>query len=322
MLASRDPQAARDSAAVVNLRARLLDCGTIADAVTLHWETPGFLNELIEFNKPKLIIHTASYQSPWEFGQGNCRWAALVRNAGYGITFPLQAYLAIRVAGAIKESQHKPILVNACYPDTVNSAVHASGLPIFCGLGNIMILAALLQSAAKDDLTMIAHHYHLSELQKDRPAALPRVWRNGEEQAILAEQFSWSYLLTSMEVNHVTACTALPLIQACLSDCRELKTHVPGPNGLAGGYPVVLDRGNLHLRLPEGVEIAEAVRWNTEAALQDGVQVAEDGHVRFSERACSLLSNISAELARGFHLNDLSAATDELLKIRQVLRLK
>src|SRR5579871_2185931 len=83
VLASRDPQAARNSAAVVNLRAKLLDCGTTADAVTLHWDTPGFLNELIESNKPKLIIHTASYQSAWEFGQGRCQWAALVRNAGY-----------------------------------------------------------------------------------------------------------------------------------------------------------------------------------------------------------------------------------------------
>jgi hypothetical protein len=318
LLASRDLSSACHSAAVVNMRAKLLGARVTADAAALHWDRPGFLHELIGRNRPKLIIHTASYQSPWELGRPDSHWATLVRDAGFGITLPLQAHLALIVAKAINESEHKPILMNACYPDAVNPAICASGFQVFCGLGNIAILVSMLQMESDDKLSMLAHHYHLSALLRGSPD-LPKVWNNGCLVDISAEQFQFVYALGSQEINHVTACTALPLIRSCLHGLT-VRTHVPGPNGLPGGYPVSIQNGNLRLELPSGLEPSEAIRWNMEAGQKDGIDVQQDGHVRFSGRASCALRKVTAQFSDSFHINDLPSVTGELLTLRDVLR--
>jgi len=61
----------------------------------------------------------------------------------------------------------------------------------------------------------------------------------------------------------------------CLTGA-DVATHVPGPNGLPGGYPVRVHGGKVSLRLPSGLSEAEAVARNEQSATRDGVRADMD----------------------------------------------
>jgi hypothetical protein len=120
------------------------------------------------------------------------------------------------------------------------------------------------------------------------------------------------------ELNQVTGLTAALLLSALLTGAA-LDTSLPGPLGLPGGYPVRLADGELELRLPPGLTVDDAVAHNQRWALADGV-VVDGGRVRFSDTARAELAAVDADLAAGFDLTDLDAATRRLHEVRERLR--
>jgi hypothetical protein len=93
--------------------------------------------------------------------------------------------------------------------------------------------------------------------------------------------------------------------------------HVPGPNGLPGGYPVMATDGNVALSLPDGISTEEAVEFNGRMALEEGTAVVNtDGFVAFSETARDAIKRQAASLAEGFPAGDLDHVVEELLGLR------
>ncbi|MFF0250599.1 Tn3 family transposase [Streptosporangium sandarakinum] len=58
-----------------------------------------------------------------------------------------------------------PLFLNACFPGAVNPLLKTLGLPVFCGVGNVALLAASLRESLRPArggrLRVLGHHRHL-----------------------------------------------------------------------------------------------------------------------------------------------------------------
>ena len=264
------------------------------------------------------VLVVASSQSPWEGLSRPSAWTDLIRRAGYGLTLPFQAELAARVGRVVAG---RAWMVNACYPDAVNPLLAALGVPVLCGVGNVALLAASAQAALglpdQRRLRLIAHHVHLHTPAAGEPEAL--AWlddRPIDAARLLAEQRA----ADRIELNHITGHAAALLMADLLGDA-EVATHLPGPLGLPGGYPVTARGTELVLRLPSGMSRDRAVEFNQRAALADGAVVDGD-RVRFGPAATAELERFAPAVAAGFPVAELSSATAELGAVRAERRRK
>jgi hypothetical protein len=269
---------------------------------------------------PDIVLTGASHQSPWERLRSPSRWTALVEDAGFGITLPLQAAVPIAVATAVARIAPAALLVNGSFPDAVNPLLHALGLPVLCGIGNASTVAAGLQSALalpdQTRLRLLAHHRHLHA--PDDPADEACAWLDERPIPTVGQLLAAQRAISRPELNAIAAQAAAQLLDA-LASGGELETSLPGPLGLPGGYPVRIESRRVQLRLPLDVTREQAVAWNQRASLRDGVLV-EDGEISFPRPVALRLRRFLPELADGFHARDTLAACARLLELRARLR--
>jgi hypothetical protein len=271
-------------------------------------------------DEPAAVVNCASYQSPWERVSAPSAWTDLVTAAGFGVALPLQAGLVVGVAETLHRLWPGCPLINACFPDAVNPVLRALDLPVFCGIGNIAILAAVAQAALgqpdQRDLRLLAHHVHLHA--PDRGADEARIWNGSTELPDPGRLLAAARTSERSELNQIAGHAAARLLAALLAGV-PLRTNVPGPLGLPGGYPVRIVGREIELRLPDCLDLGSAVAWNQRAAFRDGV-VVSDGQVMFAPAAQSVLKAHLPGLAAGFPATDIRLACTELLELRRRLR--
>lgn len=289
----------------------------------VDWEEQDSVSEALHKFLPRLILIATSYQSPWEVYEQHSAWTKLLSEGGFGVTIPFQARLALQILSALSTMSHRCTVLNACYPDAVNALLKCRGYSVLCGIGNIAILAAV--AGAKDrresKLKILAHHYHLSRILAGDSGESdgPIVWY--DSTLISAPKaFDLVRAARGRELNHITGCTAIPLILALLFNL-SLEAHVPGPNGLPGGYPVRIQSGDLAVIVPPGMTSAEAVNFNLSAGVKDGVTVVpQSGQVVFSDQARHSIEKHSPSLANSFHAGELEDVFVNFLALREKLR--
>jgi len=279
---------------------------------------------LLDRLAPSVVVHAASLQSPWSVDSAGSEWSRLVNEAGFGITIAFHATLPLRTAQAIAASGTGAAMVNTCYPDGVNPLLKAAGMPIACGVGNIAIfssvIAGTLPFEERGQLRVLAHHNHLVDWRRpgaERSGVPVRAWIGEQEMSGVQDRFR-GIRLPFRDLNVVSGASAVPVLLA-LAGGGELRTHVPGPAGLPGGYPVRISGGRIALDLPAAISQEEAVAWNGQFTDADGVAVGADGWVRYSPRARQALGRYSKDLAEGFPVSELDAARDALNELRSRL---
>jgi hypothetical protein len=280
------------------------------------------LGSFLNRTRPQVLVCCASLHAPADLWDRRSRWAALVEQAGFGVTTALHAPLVLNVARAAKQNASESLLINACYPDVMNWLLAALALPVFCGIGNIGTIAACLQHALRGSdqqhLKAIGHHYHLRRAP-GREEAEVQAWfrerRVRHVDALLSSQRS----IGRLDMNAIAG-SASALVVASLACDIDLETHVPGPLGLPGGYPVRLSGRSLSLRLPRGVDEETATNINLDASLRDGVGLHPDGSLTFSERARESLARYSPALSEGFQAESVGGVAREFVKLRERLR--
>jgi len=321
----RERRSAEEVTAVANARAAESSGDFSFRGNSIDWSEPTDLAEKIAGRHPRVVFHTATLQSPWALSEPTS-WRDLVYAAGFGVTLPLQAALASRVGGLLRDSGHDTVLVNACYPDAVNALLDRLGLPILCGIGNVGILSAFLlahrlSGKGSSELRVVAHHVHISgfPLLAGSEPTRPRAWLGEEPIHDLSEAVAAIRAVPGAEINHVVGAHAVSVISALLTG-RTRRLHVPGPFGLLGGYPVWVEEGRMRLDLPAGISEDEAIRLNARATIEEGTEpMDEEGFVRFAPRAVEALRPHVGSLAEGFHVSDLEAVADEFLQLRERL---
>ena len=299
---------------------------------TINWDSESDLAEKIAKYSPRLIFQTASLQSPWDFlgASKPTRWKQLVWAAGNAIIVPTQVALVKRVATIVKEMSPAPILVNACFPDHVNPILKHLGLPITSGIGNVAMFAGCMRwryPQPEHKLQIIGHLYHYFKILGKTHSDLdgPRVWIDGKEvldvEKTLADAF---YDLRSVNdlgkiINELVGTNSAELITALIGNIPVM-THVPGPNGLPGGYPVVVQNGKVELDLPSDCSEEEAIALNKQGGYDMGAAIIdENGFSAFSATAREKLMEFAPSLASGFHAKDIDAICQEIIALRTKL---
>jgi hypothetical protein len=180
----------------------------------------------------------------------------------------------------------------------VNPVIAALGLQVLCGVGNVAILAAGYgeRNSPRVPVSILAHHSDLSQIaSRDAPTVgRVRIWVGDSEiKDIDPGIFEAIRQIRGPELNQVTGATIANLLQQ-LAIGKSFRCHVPGPNGLPGGYPVRFSAMTVSLDLPAGLTHEEAIAHNQESASVEGACV-KDGIVRFSDMASQAIRELVPE---------------------------
>jgi len=316
---ARDGAAAAEACQVARVRASLSGTAAAFRAERVRIDEVEELSAVFEQLRPQVVLLCASLQSPWEPQHAPSAWTSLLGRAGFGLTLPFHAELARTVGLAVVASCADAVYLNAAFPDAVNPVLAASGVPVTAGVGNVAVLAAAMQTALgladQDELAVLGHHIHLHAPHDPEQEA--RAWLASRPLAV-PELLAAQRRVDRARANDVTGHTIAILLDR-LAAGGEVRTHLPGPRGLPGGYPVGIDRHGVRLRLPDGVGEGEAVRLNQRWSDLDGVRVA-DGLVHLSPTVVQAVRAYTAEFPDQYRVADIRDAADELARLRADLR--
>lgn len=306
-------------------RARAANYGTSVSVsgAALDSSCADRIGETLSRLKPRIVVQSASVQSPWRVDNGESEWAHLVAKAGFGLTIAFNSLLSFRTATALGKLGFDTHFVNTCYPDGVNQVLAQAGLPITTGVGNIAIFSAImggrLPLEQRKDLRVLAHHRHIVEWRKpgnERAGAPIRAWV-GDREMTGIDDMTRDIQLPYRDLNLISAANAVPVLLALAGEGAR-RVHVPGPRGLGGGYPVMADSNGVVLDLPSGIAEEDAITWNRQFEEADGVSI-RDGRVVYADRVRDLLKAYSPELADGFPVTEVEEAAQALDELRNRL---
>jgi hypothetical protein len=295
--------------------------------IVIDWSDDALIKQTIAELRPKVLVHTASLQSPWTLNR-NDQWSDLVKTAGFGFTLPLQAVLALKVARAIADESPDTFLINGCYPDAVNRILFANRLKVSGGIGNVAILAALLWSGLPVTtkqgrrLRLIAHHAHLAAVVEGRETRL-EAWLDEQPIHDIAKDWFRNARLQP-NLNNIAGEAAVPLLFALLGRSPSWLGHSPGPMGLPGGYPVIAGAGGVELDLPAEITVDEAKAKNMTAGLADGILI-RDNEVVLPESSRQALKRFLSDSVDDFmtwQASEVEAIAANLVALRESLSSK
>lgn len=272
---------------------------------------------LLRHERPDLVVHSASVLSPWYLAEHPTRASAALQRAGFAIQLPAQLSLLLSTMRAARETSPDLRVVNCSYPDATHPMLAAAGLAPTIGIGNVGMVAmkarAQLAREGAAGSTMgvvraLAHHGQIPRAMagntpnEERECARVYVGEAAERGDRLA--YAGPSVRSGRDLNDLSAVSAVEVITGLLGD-RPARLCAPGPLGLPGGYPVALAQGEVRLDLPQGVELAEAVAFNTAMASLDGIEGIHGGVVEFTAQARREVAEVEPRLAEPLTLSDV-----------------
>lgn len=274
---------------------------------------------LLDAMRPAVIVQAASAQPSSVIAGRSDAWGKLVAEGGLSATAVFQAVISARVGRAVKALGLDTALINCNFADVVNGVLHAMGVPVLCGIGNVAILSnAFAGNAgiAEEQIRVVGHYQTIGNWRKPRDqrnGPVPRVWIDGQEVEDVLARFV-DVQLTPEPVIDISGASGVSLFLA-IAGGDSWTGHVPGPNGLPGGYPVALSGGKLRLNLPPGISEAEAVAFNAQFEVENGL-IVENGHARYTGILRDRLAKYAPSLADGFAVTDLNSVYRDMLALR------
>ncbi|MFA6264429.1 MAG: hypothetical protein WC670_01770 [Pseudolabrys sp.] len=306
-----------------NARARIFETPARFDCAEADLLSVDAAAELLAAARPRLIVQAASVQTSSVIAQTGNAWTRLVAEGGLSATAIFQTVISRNVGKAIKATGHDAALINCSFPDVVNGMLVAMGYPILCGTGNVAILSSVFSGSGivpgGADLKVLSHYQNLMAFRRaasDRSGETARVWIDNREVDDVFALFA-RVKLTPEPAIDISGASGVPLIQAYIAGERW-RGHVPGPGGLPGGYPVVLEAGDLKLDLPPDLSRAAAVIWNEAFERRSGLVVEGDRAV-YTGRLQECIRAHDPALADGFKLSDFDSVMKEMTLLRERL---
>lgn len=290
------------------------------DARTMSWAASG-LASLFEHVRPDIVLHTASFQSAWSLS-GKTPWACLVSEAGYGVTLPLQAALAIKIHDANRAAGGNAQIVNACYPDLANAACDRLGRRFLSGIGNVALLAEAyrqsLSARSASSVAVLAGHWDVATAMmppSQRPAS-PRVWLEGAE--ITDHRVTHARQLEAGESLNLLNAALTARFLAALMHRADADIHLPGVHGALGGGPARLRGGVLEAILPSDLSADDAAAFHRQRSLADGAVLEGDDAI-LSPRAAAAVEKAGVAIRARYPLEEIEEEARRLLAIRRFL---
>jgi len=274
--------------------------------VTLDINDEGAVAETVRHEAPDIIFSAATLQTWWLTDLLPEEQAKVLKKARFGVWLPVHLTLTLKLMRALRDADYRGITLTAPFPDVVNCVLGKLGLAPTCGVGNldeivpkVRLLAAERLGAQLDaiDVLLVAHHAlqpaAFGEPMEEMPPYYLRIYFEGQdvsEKVDAPALLLAPYPLTPGPPScFLTAATAVKLIRALLSD-RETYLHAPSPHGLPGGYPIIVQGGDVQPAELEGLSLAEAIDINERSHPFDGVERIEaDGTVVFCPQDVQVL---------------------------------
>lgn len=306
-----------------NARAKIFGTPARFDCAEADLLSVDAAGELLAAARPRLIVQAASVQTSSVIAQKGNAWSALVAEGGLSATAIFQTVISRNVAKAIKATGQDAALINCSFPDVVNGVLAAMGYPILCGTGNVAILSSVFAGSAAvpdgADLKVLSHYQNLMAYRRpasERSGDTARVWIDNREVDDVFACFA-GVKLTPEPAIDISGASGVPLMLAYVAGERW-RGHVPGPNGLPGGYPVALEAGELKLDLPPNLSRDAAIRWNETFERRSGLVVEGDRAV-YTGRLQECIRAHDPALANGFKLSDFDRVIEEMALFRDRL---
>ncbi|WP_189251077.1 hypothetical protein [Streptosporangium pseudovulgare] len=98
---STTPSSSAEVCYVADVRAASSGTPVPFRALSVDRYSAGSISPILRRARPRIVLNCASYQSPWERTRSPSAWTALMNRAGFGLTLPLQAAVAVEAASAI-----------------------------------------------------------------------------------------------------------------------------------------------------------------------------------------------------------------------------
>jgi hypothetical protein len=202
--------------------------------------------------------------------------------------------------------------IGASYPDVVNAVLHRHlGHGPVSGAGNIEEAVPKLRFVAAEavgadpaelEVWLVGQHaleyfLYAPEEAKERPPCLVRVlWRGKDISAEVERRlFRPMPIPYDLDFNRLTGSAGSLLMEALIGEAPQ-RLHVPAPQGLIGGYPVLVAAGRIALDLPPGWTLEEARACNEASLPWDGIAgIDADGTVRYTDRTAAALKSLLGE---------------------------
>jgi len=289
------------------------------------------IESLLRRERPALVVQCTSLLSPWFLDNSHTPAADTVREAGFAAQVSAQLPLIMNVMEAARTVDFSGPVVNSSYPDVTHAVLGRLGLAPTVGTGNVSMIRARICAVLRERLVpsdeqpqplplvrVLGHHAHVTSVVVSRrpaePDRRPLVYLDASEEAHELA-YAGVPLRSERGLNALSAASALPVIRALLPSAEPLRTSVPGPLGMPGGYPVRIADGRIELDLPEGVGVDESVDFQNRCARFDGVErIAEDGTIVFTEAARAAVRRHAPGLCEPLHPAEAEARCRYLLE--------
>lgn len=274
------------------------------EAVAFDLNNPASAKTLSQMN-PDIVFSAPSLMPWWKLSTPNSE------------DLPFAGYMSLHLApmAALRqrmvEADYRGIWIGASYPDVINPMLVASGFGPISGVGNVQEPIAKIQSGIARDMGVDAgdvkvrlvaqHAFEYYAFQAEGSAELPpyllEIMVDGQDvsdrgDAILKEPFLFPF---DLHFNRLTASAGLMALRGFSGDGRS-ELHLPGCNGLVGGYPVAIEDGKISLNLPDAWSEEMAVEVNMKSLPWDGIESFDpDGTVRFTTETVTALKALTGE---------------------------
>jgi hypothetical protein len=265
--------------------------------------------EIISKHNPDLVINCAVMQTWHVIRKLPNELYEKLSSATLGAWLPCQLALSYKLMKAIEKSGTQPKVINTSLSCLTNPVLAKVGLAPTIGIGNVELIEPSLRVNISRKLNvpmdiiktyLVAHHlwwvYPREAGYKKGPYFL-KVMVNDKD---VTNQFDTDELMwesiklypPGTEFTTVSASSTIKNMYALLGT-TPLFTHSPSPNGLPGGYPILLSSQGAELALPEGITMEEAIKINEDSARLDGIErIESDGTVVFADYSHEILSEM------------------------------
>lgn len=259
--------------------------------------------------RPDIILNCASLQ-PWRvISQLPSAVCETLEQAQMGPWLPMDLAPAYALMRTVMQSGLKSLVINAAYPDAVNTVLYKIGMAPLMGVGSIANLVPATRSAIarlagveplRVRVKLLGQRFFSHYVTR---AGLPpggnfdlTYWIDGAEctdefqpQQIFASVARHFQRLGGINGHYLTAMSAVSVVESLYAD-KEVHVHAPGPHGLPGGYPVKVGLGRVLLDLPYSLRRDVAIELNEQGQRQDGIEtVLADGTVRFEPEQMAVM---------------------------------
>jgi hypothetical protein len=249
---------------------------------------------------------------------------------------PFGGYVSLHLAvmrrfqDRLAEADLNAVWMGASYPDVINPVLHRTGFGPLCGIGNVQepipkvvdgLSRRLGIPPGEIAVKLVAQHafeYHAFSPTgaADPPPYLLHAAARGDDVTELAREVLLAPFPFTFDLffNRVTASAAVQAFRAFASPGPS-SLHLPGVNGLIGGYPVIVENGAARLDLHPDWTEAEAIDTNLRSLAFEGIEsIDARGEIAFTEAAQAAFAALLGKRVERVTIDTAARQAQDILK--------